>query len=152
MSPGKRFERYEVVTKLVCSGLLGISSPKEDEATAAAVVLVVPVQAVPVPVQAVGAVDGGHDPEVERKVQVHQGNRGRDKLLRVKLERMLRQLRIPQHRRQHQQPHRLRAQQERNKPQVRVVVDRADAVPVVVDRVVVSVGDALSPREPTAWC
>ena len=147
MSPGKRFERYEVVTKLVCSGLLGISSPKEDEA--------VPVQAVPV--QSVGAVDGVHDPEVERKVQVHQGNRGRDKLLRVKLERMLRQLRIPQHRRQHQRPQRLRAQQERNKPQVRVVVDRADAVaavlvPVVVDRVVVSVGDALSPREPTAWC
>jgi hypothetical protein len=114
-----------------------------------AVVLVVPLQAV----QAVGAVDGVHDPEVERKVQVHLGARGRDKLLRVKLERMLRQLLIPQH----QRPHRLRALQVRNKPQVRVVLDRADAVaavlvPVVVDRVVVSVGDALSPREPTAWC
>ena len=118
-----------------------------------------PVQAVQAvgAVQAVQAVDGVHDPEVERKVQVHLGNRGRDKLLRVKLERMLRQLLIPQHRRQHQRPHRLRALQVRNKPQVRVVVDRADAVaavlvPVVVDRVVVSVGDALSPREPTAWC
>jgi hypothetical protein len=156
MSPGKRFVRFEVATKLVCSGLLGISSPKEEEVTAAqAAAQVVAVEVVV------------NDPEGERKVQAPLVNRAervrrranlrRGKPLRVELERM--QLLLPQrHQRQRQRLHSRRVLQLRNKLLLRVVVAvKADAVAEVVvpavvqvveDRAaVVSVGDGLSPQE-----
>jgi hypothetical protein len=159
MSPGKRSERSEEATKLDCNGSVGISSPKEDEVTAARVA-VAQVAAQVVAVEVVV-----NDPEVERKVQAHLANRAervrrranlrRVKLLLVKLERVQVQLLIRQrHQRQRQRPHRRRALQLRNKAQKRVVVAaKADAVvEVLVERAVeVSVGDAPCLREPIAW-